>query len=90
MKATEVYAWDGTLVEVLQPHTTQADWTPNLVPALFKVHRVAGQVTAWVQPTGAQDAYEAGAVVTHNGQTWDNTHGDGNVWEPGEFGWTAR
>jgi len=43
----------------------------------------------WVQPTGAHDAYPAGAVVTHNGQTWVNTHGDGNVWEPGAFGWTV-
>ena len=41
----------------------------------------------WVQPTGSSDAYPAGATVTHNGQTWDNSHGDGNVWEPGVFGW---
>jgi hypothetical protein len=45
---------------------------------------------AWVQPTGAHDAYAAGEVVTHNGQTWDNAHGNGNVWEPGVYGWTAR
>jgi hypothetical protein len=42
----------------------------------------------WVQPTGAHDAYPAGAQVTHNGRTWENTHGDGNVWMPGEYGWT--
>lgn len=42
----------------------------------------------WVQPAGSQDAYPAGSVVTHNGATWANTHGDGNVWEPGVFGWT--
>ena len=47
-----------------------------------------GAVAAWVQPTSAQDAYEAGAIVTHNGLTWINTHGNGNVWVPGEFGWT--
>jgi hypothetical protein len=41
----------------------------------------------WVQPTGGHDAYPAGATVTHNGRTWENTHGDGNVWEPGVFGW---
>lgn len=41
----------------------------------------------WVQPTGDHDAYNAGATVTHNGQTWVNIHGDGNVWEPGVFGW---
>lgn len=43
----------------------------------------------WVQPTGAHDAYAAGAVVTHNGSTWENTHGDGNSWEPGVFGWSV-
>lgn len=43
---------------------------------------------AWVQPTGSHDAYAAGARVTHNGKVWENTHGDGNVWEPGVFGWS--
>lgn len=47
-------------------------------------------IPAWVQPTGAHDSYPAGAVVSHNGQIWDNTHGDNNSWEPGVFGWTAR
>lgn len=42
----------------------------------------------WVQPTGAHDAYDAEAIVLHNGAVWGNTHGDGNVWEPGVFGWT--
>ena len=43
----EVYRWDGTLVEVVQAHTTQADWTPDVVPALFKVHRTP-DMTEWV------------------------------------------
>lgn len=43
----------------------------------------------WVQPTGAHDAYEAGAVVTHNGQTWVSDV-DANTWEPGVYGWTAQ
>ena len=46
-----------------------------------------GQAPAWVQPTGEHDAYVDGAVVSHNGETWTNTHGNGNVWEPGVFGW---
>lgn len=36
---------------------------------------------AWVQPTGAHDAYSAGEQVTHNGSTWESNV-DGNVWEP--------
>ncbi len=42
---------------------------------------------AWVQPTGAHDAYPLGAEVTHNGFNWRNTGSDANVWEPGVFGW---
>lgn len=87
VNAGEVYRWDGTLVEVVQPHTTQADWTPDTVPALFKVHRTAGSVSPWVQPTGAHDTYGLGDRVTHNGQTWVSTNA-ANSWKPGVFGWT--
>jgi hypothetical protein len=83
----EVYRWDGTLVEVVQEHTTQADWEPDVVPALFKIHRTAA-VAPWVQPVGAQDAYQIGNRVTHNGQTWQSTAAN-NVWAPGVFGWTV-
>jgi hypothetical protein len=87
--AGEVYRWDGTLVEVVQAHTTQADWSPDVVPALFKIHRTAA-VAPWVQPLGGADAYRLGARVTHNGQTWTNTGSDANVWEPGIFGWSLN
>lgn len=49
----------------------------------------------WIQPEGSHDAYPAQNVrgedshVTRNNQVWKNTHGDGNVWEPGDFGWEA-
>lgn len=43
-------------------------------------------IPAWVQPTGAHDAYPVGAKVTHNGETWENTT-PSNVWEPGVYGW---
>jgi hypothetical protein len=46
------------------------------------------EIPQWVQPTGGHDAYAAGAEVMHNGKHWINTHGDGNVWEPGVAGWT--
>jgi len=42
---------------------------------------------AWVQPTGAGDAYALGALVTHAGKTWVSGYA-ANVWEPGVFGWT--
>jgi hypothetical protein len=41
----------------------------------------------WVQPTHAEDSYEEGAMVFHNGRIWKSTT-PANVWEPGVFGWT--
>lgn len=50
------------------------------------VTRPAGEGEAWVQPTGAHDAYRKDATVTHGGKTWVATS-DWNVWEPGVSGW---
>ena len=40
----------------------------------------------WKAPTGAHDAYRAGAVVTHDGKEWESLT-PANVWEPGVSGW---
>lgn len=42
--------------------------------------------TAWVQPTGAHDAYAKGSTVTYNGKTWESLT-PFNVWAPGVSGW---
>lgn len=40
----------------------------------------------WVQPAGAHDAYDLGAIVAHSGARWRSTI-TANVWEPGVSGW---
>ena len=75
----DVLAWDGTLVEVIQAHTTQADWTPDRVPALFKVHRTP-EMTEWV----AGITVAAGERFTFGGATWEcvQAHTTQKGWEP--------
>lgn len=41
---------------------------------------------AWVQPTGAHNAYPLGWKVSHNNKTWESTT-PANVWQPGVSGW---
>ena len=79
VKPGDVLAWDGTLVEVLQAHTTQADWTPDKVPALFKVHRTP-EMTAWV----AGITVAAGERFTFGSATWEcvQAHTTQKGWEP--------
>ena len=81
-KAGEVYAWDGTLVEVIQDHTTQQDWIDAMDPSLFKVHRAYGVVTDWVQPTGSTDAYQTGEAVRYEGNIYTSLI-DANTTVPG-------
>ena len=73
------------LYRVNQSHTTQNDWPPDITPALFTKVSL-DEYPEWVQPTGAQDAYNTGDKCSHNGKHWTSTL-DGNVWEPGVYGW---
>lgn len=43
----------------------------------------------WQQPEGAHNAYNKGAEVSHKGYEWTSDV-DGNVWEPGVYGWTKK
>lgn len=77
--------YEGTLYKCVQAHTSQADWTPPATPALWTAVSL-DEYPAWVQPTGAHDAYGKGDKVTHNGKRWTSDV-DNNTWEPGVYGW---
>lgn len=70
-----------------QAHRSQEDWTPDATPALWTEVAKPGEIPEWRQPTGAQDAYNKGDKVRHNDAVWTSDV-DGNVWEPGVYGWT--
>lgn len=77
------------LFKILQAHTSQRGWKPDMNPALYKrISFAAGGVPNWVQPVGAVDAYKLNDIVVHKGQQWKSTAAN-NVWEPGVYGWTA-
>ena len=80
--------YDGTLYRVLQGHTSQAGWTPDAAPSLFAKVLIpeAETILEWEQPDST-NPYMQGDKVTHNGKTWISDI-DGNVWEPGVYGWS--
>lgn len=79
--------YNKTLYRVLQTHTSQQTWTPDVAPSLFALVLIpdADVIPEWVQPDST-NPYMLGDKVTHNGKTWENTI-DNNVWEPGVYGW---
>ena len=80
------YQYNGKLYKVVQAHTTQADWAPDVTPALWVMVSL-DEWPEWIQPTGAHDAYAKGDKVTHSSKKWTSDV-DANTWEPGVYGWT--
>ena len=79
--------YNGTLYKVLQTHTAQPDWAPDVAVSLFAKVLIPNEnvITEWEQPDST-NPYMTGDKVSHNGMTWVSTINN-NVWEPGVYGW---
>lgn len=79
--------FNKVLYKVLQAHTSQADWTPDVSASLFAKVLIPNEnvIYPWEQPDST-NPYKVGDKVTHNDKTWVSTV-DNNVWEPGVYGW---
>lgn len=80
---------DPQLYQVLQDHTSSAEWTPDTATSLYKAIGVTSSgYPEWVQPLGASDAYNTGDIVSYNGTLYKSII-DGNVWSPDVYpaGW---
>lgn len=83
-KVDERISYEDKLYRVVQAHTSQADWTPDVTPALFTEVAPPGEIPVWKQPTGAQDAYMIGDKVWYpeKNTTVYRSLIDNNVWSP--------
>lgn len=82
-KPASIVRRNDSLYRCLQSHTSQAAWTPEDAPSLWvKIDDPAIEWPEWKQPTGAHDAYDLNAKVSHNGKKWISQI-DANTVEPG-------
>ena len=90
----DIRKYDGKLYRVIQAHTTQADWKPDSVPALWNEYTPPvtedGEeiIPDFKQPTGAHDSYNKGDKVRFEGKVYESTI-DNNAYSPSEYaqGW---
>lgn len=94
-KADEMFTYgvnnvgDPQLYRVVQEHTSQADWTPDVTPALYTpIGLNDAGYPVWSQPTGAHDAYNEGDIVDYNGTLYKSLI-NGNTYSPDAYpqGW---
>lgn len=79
---------NDVLYKVLQQHTAQDNWAPDVSPSLFAkvlVDPTGDTVLDWEQPDST-NPYMKGDKVKHNGVIYESEV-DNNVWEPGVYGW---
>lgn len=87
--------YKGILYKVLQAHTSQADWTPDVSVSLFARVLIPDPeiIPVWEQPT-AENAYMTGDKVyypTANDNVYQSLI-DNNVWSPADYpqGWQKQ
>ena len=80
---------DPQLYRVVSEHTSQEDWKPDTLPALYTpIGLNDAGYPVWAQPTGAQDAYNEGDIVDYNGTLYKSLI-NGNTYSPEAYpaGW---
>lgn len=80
--------YNEVLYKVLQSHTSQTDWTPDVAASLFAKVLIpdVNIIPEWEQPNST-NPYMMGDKVIHKDKTWISNV-DNNVWEPGVYGWS--
>lgn len=89
----DIRQYENGLYEVIQDHTTQADWQPNVAASLWRVYTpnetLQGTeiIPDFVQPVST-NPYMTGDKVVFEGKVYESTI-DNNVWSPREYpqGW---
>jgi chitodextrinase len=75
------------LYKVLQAHTSQTNWTPDVTFSLFAKVLIPDEnvIPEWEQPDST-NSYMTGDKVMYDGKVWVSVV-DNNVWVPGSYGW---
>ena len=87
-KAGDIFKYEGRLYKVIQEHTSQDDWIPSELPALYLNMMPDNVIPEWVQPTGSHDSYNTGDKVIYEGQVYESLI-DANTYSPTDYpqGW---
>ena len=82
--------YKGVLYKVLQAHTSQESWTPDMTPSLYAkvlIDPTGETIPDWEQPDST-NAYMIGDKVRFEGVVYESVV-DNNIWSPSAYpaGW---
>lgn len=84
----DIFKHENKLYKVIQEHTSQEDWVPSELPAIYLNLMPENVIPEWKQPSGEHDAYSTGDKVIYEGTVYESLI-DGNTWNPVDYpqGW---
>lgn len=86
-KAGTILMDEGNLYRSIHDVSVGQNTKPSTTPSMWTlISNPAQEFPKWIQPIGAHDAYSIGDKVMHSNKHWISTV-NGNVWEPGVYGW---
>lgn len=79
--------YNEVLYKVLQGHTSQTDWAPDVAASLFAKVLIpdVNVIPEWERPDST-NPYMIGDKVMYDGKVWESVI-DNNVWAPNVYGW---
>lgn len=79
---------DNMLYKVIQGHTSQAEWLPDITASLYTVVQAQGIIEEWGERNLTVNPFMAGEKVRFEGVVYESTI-DNNVWTPTDYpqGW---
>ena len=78
--------YKSVLYKVLQPHTSQETWTPDVASSVYAkvlIDPSGGTIPEWEQPDST-NAYMTGDKVRFEGVVYESTM-DNNIWSPADY-----
>lgn len=78
--------YKGVLYKVLQPHTSQETWTPDVASSVYAkvlIDPSGETIPEWEQPDST-NAYMTGDKVRFEGVVYESTM-DNNIWSPAAY-----
>ena len=80
--------YNGNLYKVIQTHTSQADWLPDITASLYTLVQPQGVIEEWGTRTLSVNPFMIGEQVKFEGVIYESTINN-NVWTPVDYpqGW---
>lgn len=83
-KAGDIITYNKSIYRVIQSHTSQSDWLPDIVPSLYALlynnEQASSDIPEWKQPDST-NPYMKGDKVIFENKIYESLI-DNNVWSP--------